>query len=86
VKQRHWSEPQDWYTPQEVGNMAGGFTAQFIREEIKAGELQADYCLSKRGKLGRYRISRANALAYTLRLRSGNANIANNANINSDPL
>jgi hypothetical protein len=31
-----------WLTPQEVGQMAGGFTAAFIRLEIKAGALKAD--------------------------------------------
>jgi hypothetical protein len=57
-----------WLTPQEVGQMAGGFTAAFIRLEIKAGALKADYLLSKRGRLGRYRIRLDDARAYTMRL------------------
>jgi hypothetical protein len=35
--ERSTSDMIRWLTPQEVGNMAGGFTAQFIRMEIKAG-------------------------------------------------
>jgi len=60
---------REWLTPQEVGNMAGGFTAQFIRDEIRAKELEAEWCLSRRGKLGRWRIRRTVAEAYALRLR-----------------
>jgi hypothetical protein len=57
-----------WLTPQEVGNMAGGFTAQFIRMEIKAGLIPARLVISKRGRLGRYRIKVTDAQAYVARL------------------
>ena len=60
--------PSDWYTPQQVGLLVGGFTASFIREEIRAGELRAELIMSRAGKLGRYRISRLEALAYRDRL------------------
>jgi hypothetical protein len=36
---RSTSDMVRWLTPQEVGQMAGGFTAEFIRLEIKAGAL-----------------------------------------------
>jgi len=58
---------REWLTPQEVGNLAGGFTAQFIRTEIRAGELSAEWCKSQRGKLGRWRIRRTVADAYVKR-------------------
>lgn len=62
-------EPQErWLTPQEVGNMAGGFSAQFIRQEIKGGELEATLCMSRRGKLGRWRIRLDDAKRYVSRL------------------
>lgn len=63
------SEPRIrvWLTPQEVGNMTG-FSAQFIRGEIKAGALHAQLVLSQRGRLGRYRIHRDDAIAYAVRL------------------
>jgi len=51
----------DWLTPQEVGNLVGGFSAQFIRNEIKAGELQARYVRSRSGKMGYYRVRLADA-------------------------
>ncbi len=57
-----------WMTPQDVGNLAGGFTAQFIRMEIRAGEIPAILVMSKRGKLGRYRIKADDARAYVSRL------------------
>ena len=57
-----------WLTPQEVGKMAGGFTAQFIRMEIKAGEIPATLVISRRGKLGRYRIRIEDAKVYIARL------------------
>jgi hypothetical protein len=60
-------QQERWLTPQEVGNMAGGFTAQFIRQEIKGGELPATLCMSQRGKLGRWRIKWADAAAYVAR-------------------
>lgn len=57
-----------WLTPQEVGHLAGGFSAAFIRLEIKAGMLKATYALSRRGRLGRYRIRQDDADAYCQRL------------------
>jgi hypothetical protein len=66
---RSTSESADrWLTPQEVGNLAGGFSAQFIRLEIKAKELPAVLVMSRRGKLGRYRIKAEDARAYVTRL------------------
>lgn len=65
---RSSSEMIRWLTPQDVGNMAGGFTAQFIRMEIKAGEIPAKLVISRRGKLGRYRIRLEDAKAYITRL------------------
>jgi hypothetical protein len=66
---RSSSESADrWLTPQEVGNLAGGFSAQFIRLEIKAKELPAVLVMSRRGKLGRYRIKAEDARAYVTRL------------------
>lgn len=65
---RSTSDPMRWLTPQEVGNMAGGFSAQFIRLEIRAGALQATLVRSQRGKLGRYRIRLADAQAYVNQL------------------
>jgi hypothetical protein len=61
---------QDWLTPQEVGNMAGGFSAKFIRDEIRAKELPATLCMSRRGKLGRYRIKLEDAQAYVVRFQT----------------
>jgi hypothetical protein len=57
-----------WLTPQEVGNLAGGFSAQFIRLEIKAGIIPAVLVVSKRGRLGRYRIKAEDARAYVAQL------------------
>jgi hypothetical protein len=51
-------------TPQEVGNLVGGFSGQFIREEIRAGQLPARYIRSRTGRMGYYRIRVADALAY----------------------
>jgi hypothetical protein len=66
---RSTSESADrWLTPQEVGNLAGGFSAQFIRLEIKAKELPAVLVMSRRGKLGRSRIKAEDARAYVTRL------------------
>ncbi len=63
-------DPNDlirWMSPNDVGNMVG-FTAQFIRNEIRAGEIPALLVMSKRGKLGRYRIKADDARAYVSRL------------------
>jgi hypothetical protein len=65
---RSTSDMVRWLTPQEVGQMAGGFTAEFIRLEIKAGALPARLLISKRGKLGRYRITLADAQAYVAQM------------------
>jgi hypothetical protein len=58
---------QHWLTPQEVGNMAG-VSAKFIRDEIRGGELTATLLMSRRGKLGRYRIKPEDAKVYIGRL------------------
>lgn len=55
---------RDWLTPQEVGNLVGGFSAQFIRAEIRAGELPALHVKSRSGKMAYYRIRLADAVAY----------------------
>jgi hypothetical protein len=68
--ERSTSDMIRWLTPQEVGNMAGGFTAQFIRMEIKAGLIPAKLVISKRGRLGRYRIKITDAQAYVSKLHS----------------
>jgi hypothetical protein len=62
------SEPR-WMTPQEVAVMAG-FSDSFIRAEIKAGELPAVLVRSqsKPRQRGRWRIARADAVAYVQRL------------------
>jgi hypothetical protein len=65
---RSTSDMIRWLTPQEVGNLAGGFTAQFIRMEIKAGIIPAKLVISKRGRLGRYRIKLVDAQAYVNQL------------------
>ena len=57
-----------WLTPQEVGNMVGGFSAQFIRNEIRAGELEAAQIRSRKGKMAYYRIKLVDAEAYQERL------------------
>jgi hypothetical protein len=58
----------EWYTPQEVGQLCGGVSAEFIRREIRAGQLKAVYCVSRGGKIGRFRIAREDAVAYRARL------------------
>jgi hypothetical protein len=57
-----------WLSPSEVGQLVGGFSAQFIRSEIRAGELTAAYIWSRGGRRARYRIARAEADAYRERL------------------
>jgi hypothetical protein len=61
------AQPSMWLTPQEVGVMVG-FSAQFIRMEIKANALPAQLIVSQRGRLGRYRIHQDDAIAYAIRL------------------
>lgn len=59
-----------FYTPQEVGNLTG-FSASFIRGEIKAGELEAVYVKPAGRKLGRWMITVTAALAYARKLGVG---------------
>lgn len=58
---------RQWLTPQEVGNLTG-FSAQFIRTEIKAHALPAQWVQAQSSKMGRYRIHRDDALAYARKL------------------
>jgi hypothetical protein len=57
----------DWMTPQEVGNLTG-FSAGFIRSEIRASQLRAQWVQSQRSQAGRWRIHRDDAKAYAIRL------------------
>ena len=57
-----------WLSPQDVGDLVGGFSAQFIRNEIRAGALPARYIRSRGGKMGYYRILLADARSYEARL------------------
>jgi hypothetical protein len=59
-------EPR-FYTPQEVGNLTG-FSASFIRGEIKAGQLEATFVKPPGRKVGRWLIAVAVARAYAARL------------------
>lgn len=59
---------KDWLTPHDVGELIG-FSAQFIRTEIKAGELNAEQIFSRGGKMGYWRIHRAEAAAYIERIK-----------------
>lgn len=61
-------DDRGWLTPQEVGNLAGGFSAEFIRREIKAGELPAVQIVSRAGKMAYWRIRIEHARAYVLKL------------------
>jgi hypothetical protein len=62
------SEPEPrFYSPQEVGNLTG-FSAGFIRGEIKAGELEAVYVVPKGRTRGRWLIAVAVARAYARKL------------------
>ena len=74
------AEPIAWYTPQEVGQMAGGFSAKFIRDEIEAGLLRAEYCLSQRSRFGRWKIRQEDAIEYVARLRQNPRNQRNQRN------
>lgn len=58
----------DWFTPKQVGRLIGGFTAQFIRDEIRAGEIDAEAIRSRSGKMVYYRIRKAAVEAYRQRL------------------
>ena len=57
----------DWLTPQGVGDLVGGLSAQYIREEIRAGKLAAVYIRSRSGHGGLYRVRRVDADAYAAR-------------------
>jgi hypothetical protein len=59
---------KEWLTPQEVGALIG-FSAQFVRDEIKAGELHAERIYSRGGKMAYWRIERDQAVAYIARIR-----------------
>jgi len=64
------SQPSiDWYTPHEVGQMAGGVSAVNIRAAIADGRVRAEYCLSRRGRFGRWRIDKTEAVRYAESLR-----------------
>ena len=63
-------QPRQFYTPQEVGNMTG-FSAQFIRNEIRAGQLEAVYVKPPGRKVGRWMITVSVAVAYAGRLGMG---------------
>jgi len=56
-----------WLTPQQVGNLTG-FSAGFIRKEITAKELPAQWIQSARTKAGRWRIHLDDATAYAKRI------------------
>jgi hypothetical protein len=56
-----------WLTPQEVGLMTG-FSATFIRTEIKLKALPAQWVISRSQKTGRWRIHRDDAVAYAIKL------------------
>ena len=56
-----------FYSPQEVGHLTG-FSASFIRKEIKAGELEAVYVKPRGRTRGRWLITVTVALAYAKRL------------------
>jgi hypothetical protein len=75
-RERSTSDLVRWITPQELGNMAGGFSAQFIRMEIKAGIIPAKLAVSRRGKLGRYRIRLADAEKYVATLKGEESFVA----------
>lgn len=61
-----------WLSPKQVGELAGGLSAQFIREEIDAGQLEAIVVKPDgvRRLRGRYRVRRDIAAEYASRLRS----------------
>jgi hypothetical protein len=56
-----------WLSPQDVGVMVG-FSANFIRLEIKAQALPAQFVPSRSRKTGRWRIHRDDAKAYAVKL------------------
>ena len=58
---------RQFYSPQEVGDLTG-FSATFIRAEIKAGELKGVFVRSARSSTGRWRIRVADAEAYASRI------------------
>lgn len=56
-----------FYTPLQVGRLTG-FSASFIRGEIKAGELEATYVTPPGRTRGRWLITVTVALAYARKL------------------
>jgi hypothetical protein len=58
----------DFYTPRQVALLAG-YSAKFIREEIRAGELKAEKWQSGRSAIGRWRVKVEDAKAYIARMR-----------------
>jgi hypothetical protein len=60
------SEPR-FYTPHEVGELTG-FSASFIRAEIRAQALPAVRVPSRSGKMSRWKIHREDAIAYAITL------------------
>jgi hypothetical protein len=76
---------EHWLTPSEVGELAGGLTGQFIREEIECGNLEAIYIQSRGDKRqrGRYRIRRSAADAYAAKLEreAGQASVPRGAHM-----
>lgn len=64
-----WSKGADWLTPLDVAWLTG-FSASFIRAEIKSGELPAVLVTSpsRPRQRGRWRIARVDAQAYATRI------------------
>ena len=58
---------RQFYSPQEVGNLTG-FSATFIVNEIRAGELRAVFVQRPGRQRGRWRIAVHDAHAYAIRL------------------
>ena len=56
-----------WLTPQEVGLMIG-FSAAFVRREIHAKQVPAQWVNARATKQGRWRIHRDDAVAYAMKL------------------
>lgn len=63
-------EERVWLSPKDVGDLAGGVSAQYVREEIMAGKLRAMIIPSKgeQRERCRYRVHRHDARAFADRL------------------
>lgn len=63
-------EARLWLSPKDVGDLAGGVSPQYVREEIAAGRLKATVIPSrgKKRKRCRYRVHRDEARAFAARL------------------